>query len=80
MTMTDATKSKMTDYAATHADSTPTERDPDDALFGPILLTVLVLLAAWGVSIAMWGIPGLYIPAVAAVPVIWVAILMIARP
>ncbi|RKT34869.1 hypothetical protein BXY70_0894 [Roseovarius halotolerans] len=80
MTLTDTTDTATTDYDASHSTSTHDERDPDDALFGPILLSVLVVLAAWGASIVLWGIPGLYIPAVAAVPVIWVAILMVARP
>lgn len=54
-------------------------RDPDEAAAGPILLGVLGFLVAWGVSIALWGIPGLYIPALAMVPVIWVALLVISR-
>jgi hypothetical protein len=56
-----------------------TTRDPDEAAAMPILLVVLGLLVAWGVSIALWGIPGLYIPALAMVPVIWVALLVISR-
>jgi fatty acid desaturase len=56
-----------------------TDRDPDEAAALPILLAVLGLLVAWGVSIALWGIPGLYIPALAMVPVIWVALLVISR-
>jgi len=54
-------------------------RDPDEAAVRPILLSVFLFLAAWGVSIALWGIPGLYIPALAMVPVIWVALLVISR-
>lgn len=42
-----------------------------------ILLTVLVALAAWGMAIFTWGIPGLYIPALAMVPVIWVCLIAI---
>jgi Mn2+/Fe2+ NRAMP family transporter len=44
-----------------------------------ILFTVLVVLAGWGTSIALWGIPGLYLPALAAVPVIWVVLILMAR-
>ncbi len=54
-------------------------RDPDEAAAIPILLAVLGFLATWGVSIALWGIPGLYIPALAMVPVIWIALLVISR-
>jgi hypothetical protein len=42
-----------------------------------ILLTVLVALAAWGVCIFLWGIPGLYLPALALVPVVWAALIAI---
>lgn len=44
-----------------------------------ILLTVLVVLAAWAVSIITWGVPGLYIPAVAMVPVCYVMLILISR-
>jgi hypothetical protein len=39
-------------------------------LFGVIL---------WGLSVAAFGIPGLYVPALAAVPVIWTLLLLITR-
>ncbi len=67
----------QTNTANTQADTTA--RDPEEAAVAPILLTVLVLLAAWGTSVAMWGIPGLYIPALAMVPVMWVVLLLISR-
>ena len=54
-------------------------RDPDDAAAAPILLTVLLLLVGWGISVALWGIPGLYIPALAMVPVMWIVLLLISR-
>ncbi len=44
-----------------------------------ILFTVLVVLAGWGTSIALWGIPGLYLPALGAVPVMWVVLILMAR-
>ena len=53
--------------------------DPDAAAVGPILLSVAVFLAGWATSIAIWGIPGLYIPALALVPVIWVMLILISR-
>jgi len=42
-----------------------------------ILLTVLFAVIAWGVSIFKFGVPGLYIPALAMVPVIYVVLIMI---
>lgn len=44
-----------------------------------ILLTVLAVLAAWGVAIFQYGVPGLYIPALAMVPVIYVILILISR-
>lgn len=43
------------------------------------LFIFFAIVAAWGISFATFGIPGLYIPAVAAVPVIWIALLAITR-
>lgn len=54
-------------------------RDADAAIVAPILLSVAVFVAGWATSVAIWGIPGLYIPALALVPVIWVMLLMISR-
>lgn len=67
----------MTQTSKPTASETP--RDPDAALVAPILLAVVVFLALWGTSIALWGVPGLYIPAVIMVPVIWVGLLLISR-
>lgn len=67
----------MTQTSKPTASETP--RDPDAALVVPILLAVVVFLALWGTSIALWGVPGLYIPAVIMVPVIWVGLLLISR-
>jgi hypothetical protein len=44
-----------------------------------ILLTVLAALIGWGLSVAQWGIPGLYIPALAMVPVMYVVLILISR-
>ncbi|MBU3258648.1 hypothetical protein KPG71_01325 [Roseovarius sp. PS-C2] len=60
-------------------DSQASHHDPDVAIAGPILLTVFVLLAAWAGSVVMWGIPGLYIPAVALVPVMMGLLIWISR-
>ena len=40
---------------------------------------VALAAALWGTSIALFGVPGLYIPAVAAVPVIFAALIVISR-
>ncbi|TCL08641.1 hypothetical protein BXY66_0679 [Shimia isoporae] len=45
------------------------------AIYAVILLAVVL----WGTSIALFGIPGLYIPALCAVPVIWTILLIISR-
>lgn len=42
-----------------------------------ILAVVFSLLALWGVSIATFGYPALILPVLAAVPVIFVLLLMI---
>ncbi|MYM54713.1 hypothetical protein [Thalassovita mangrovi] len=52
------------------------EKKSPDAL---ILLAVLAVVALWGLSVFTFGIPGLYIPAVAAVPVIWVILIAITQ-
>ncbi|MDQ2091677.1 hypothetical protein [Marimonas arenosa] len=44
-----------------------------------LIFTVLVLLVAWGVSIFKWGVPGLYIPAVAFTPLMYLLLITIAR-
>ena len=44
-----------------------------------ILLGVLVFVDLWATSIVTWGVPGLYIPAVALVLVMFVALFLISR-
>lgn len=44
-----------------------------------ILLLTLCGIVLWGLSVAAFGIPGLYIPALIAVPVIWTLLLVITR-
>ncbi len=71
MTLADTT-SHDTHHAATDAQS-------EDALAHKILLTVLMAVIAWGLAIAQWGVPGLYIPALAMVPVMYVLLILISR-
>lgn len=44
-----------------------------------IYAVLLLAVVLWGLSIAFFGIPGLYIPAVAAVPVIYALLILISR-
>lgn len=53
--------------------------DPEARLTWPILLAVIAFLALWGVCVALWGVPGLYIPALVTVPVIWVVLILVSR-
>ncbi len=48
-------------------------------LVAKILVTVLFAVIGWALSVATWGIPGLYIPAVAMVPVMMGILLLISR-
>ena len=64
-----------------------TENSTDEApikrgealLAAKIIAIVLVLLAGWAGSVVLWGVPGFYIPALIAVPVIWAVLLMFVR-
>lgn len=44
-----------------------------------IYAVLLLAVVLWGGAIAIFGIPGLYIPAVAAVPVIYILLIIISR-
>lgn len=44
-----------------------------------LLFMAVALIALWGLSFATWGVPGLYLPAVAAVPVVMILLLTITR-
>jgi len=59
--------------------ATPSSAAPKKALSGEVVafLIALVLVALWGLSIFTFGVPGLYIPAVIAVPVVYVLLLII---
>ncbi len=67
----------MTPTPTPPTDQTP--HDPDAAAARHILIGVVIFLAAWGGSIALWGIPGLYIPALILVPVVYAVLLLISR-
>jgi fatty acid desaturase len=61
-------------HAPTHA---PAEGEAATVL--KILLSVAVFVAGWATSVVLWGIPGLYIPALILVPVVWALLLIISR-
>ena len=68
-------------------DLTPTlapEQAPADDAAAPATATAIyavlaAALLAWGSAIYAFGIPGLYLPALALVPVIWILLLVISR-
>lgn len=51
----------------------------ENALALKLVLAVLIALVAWGASFYTWGVPGLYMPAVAAVPVMYILLVLISR-
>ncbi len=57
------------------ATTEPTSRKTLITIYAVLLLAVVL----WGGAIALFGIPGLYIPAVAAVPVIYLLLIIISR-
>lgn len=52
---------------------------PDNTVAIWLIAAVVVFLALWATSVALFGIPGLYIPALALVPVIWTVLIIISR-
>ena len=56
-----------------------TDTKAENALATKILLFVLVAVVLWGGAIFMWGVPGLYLPAVALVPVIYLLMILGSR-
>lgn len=52
---------------------------PRATLILRLVLGIVALVALWGTSFVLFGIPGLYIPAVLAVPVIFVLLVIVSR-
>lgn len=72
----------MTATDLSENDTTQTEtpdKGSETRLAAWIIAAVLVVLAGWAASIAAWGVVGLYIPALALVPVIWIVLLLLVR-
>lgn len=64
---------------ARHQDHAPETQshDTSDTLAKWILLGVVAYLALWGTAIALFGVPGLYLPALALVPFVYLALVML---
>ncbi len=70
----------MTDAAINKTDATRNDcktEASENAVAAKIIGVILLALVAWGLCIFFWGIPGLYFPALALVPVIWIALITI---
>jgi hypothetical protein len=76
MSKIDTTLTAETSVAAIPAPAAATPAKTPDTL---ILMMTLFGIVLWGLSVAAFGIPGLYIPALIAVPVIWVLLILITR-
>ena len=70
---------KSSEHNPTENAHTPHDEPAKDVAAWPIILGVLLFVAGWGASIALWGVPGLYIPALATVPVIWGLLIAVSR-
>lgn len=46
---------------------------------GNIYYAIGAFLSLWGCLIMLFGLPGLYLPALAMVPVMWVILILISR-
>ncbi|QFT92470.1 hypothetical protein FIU86_06435 [Roseovarius sp. THAF9] len=71
----------MTQTQGTEEDvgRSPAERLSETSIVVRILFFLGVILSFWGGAIVIWGVPGLYLPALALVPVIWLFLLIISR-
>jgi len=44
-----------------------------------LIVAVVIFLALWATSVALFGVPGLYLPALALVPVVWAILILVSR-
>ena len=66
----------------TETTATPVDTHAEDTATGSVKWIYLVLLAvvvAWGSAIYAYGIPGLYLPALALVPAMYALLVIIAK-
>ncbi|TDK43179.1 hypothetical protein [Antarcticimicrobium luteum] len=68
----------MSASAPDHASDHHGSNHPDTRTTVWVLVAVVLFLALWATSVALFGIPGLYIPALALVPVIYLLLITIA--
>lgn len=68
----------LAEASSVHA-ANPTDAAKKKSPDALILLAVLILVAMWGLSVFLFGIPGLYIPALGSVPVVWIILLAITQ-
>lgn len=66
----------MTEHDETH-DTEQARSDRKAEII--LLLGAILFLAAWAGSVVLWGIPGLYIPALILVPVVYVLMVVGSR-
>ncbi len=57
----------------------PDEDAQDTALAKKIFIALFLIVTVWGAAIFKWGVPGLYIPALASVPLIYLVLIIVAR-
>lgn len=69
----------MSDDGARNDPNPQTDDAEEAALTKKIILALIVILALWGAAIFAWGIPGLYIPALASVPLIYLVLIVVAK-
>lgn len=70
----------MTDATLSETPATPQDRkaaSSENVVAAKIIVTIVLALVAWGLCVFFWGIPGLYLPALALVPVVWIALITI---
>lgn len=69
----------MTQTDTSSPETPQTDDAAENAVAAKIMFVVFLALVAWGMAIFAWGVPALYLPAVALVPVIYFALITMAR-
>ena len=76
----DITRQAGTPVAAAESAPTPGHDTHDTAEIGspvPYFIGVALLLAGWAAAVAAFGLPGLFVPALIAVPIVFVGLIAI---
>lgn len=69
----------MSSSAPEHASDHHGSNQPSNKAAIWLLVGVAIFLALWATSVVLFGVPGLYIPALCLVPVIWTGLIIISR-